>query len=303
VKSNTGLADAIQGLKIPGTDTVLDPALRTQLEAEKVIGVIPKSLLPSSAFNFALDPLTGAVDLSKFTRTFDQSTINDDLIVGGPGNDFIVGGPGNDIIVGGFGNDIIWAGAGQDIIVGREGTDYIIFDSILDFRDRDIVAEDAISNAYADARLGYIRVEEAYGTDLVDPFTTKTGPDVILINSKAFNRGIEPGADGKAIDPFTGKDIGYLKPGTFITGDGTGAAFTKNGQLHAATATVPNSDGPATDDLQPLFYYSPTAGRLFFDRDGIGTSFSDFWMADMGVGVGIPNTAPSAAPSLLIYIY
>ena len=68
-------------------------------------------------------------------------------------------------------------------------------------------------------------------------------------------------------------------------------------------ATVPNSDGPSNDDLQPLFYYSPSAGRLFFDRDGAGTHFGDFWMSDMGVGVGIPDNSPSAAPSILIYIY
>ena len=303
VVNNTDASDPIQGLKLPGTDdTTIDAILRAQLEAEKVIGIIPEALLPKNAFNFALNP-DGTVDLSKFTRTFDSSTINDDLIVGGPGNDFLIGGPGNDIIVGGYGNDIIWAAAGQDIIVGREGTDYIIFDSILDFRDRDIVAEDAISNAYADARLGYIRLEEDYGIDLTNDFTTKTGPDIILINSKAFNRGIEPGADGKAIDPLTGQDIGYLKPGTFITGDGTGPASTKNGQLHVGAATVPNSDGPSNDDLQPLFYYSPSAGSLFFDRDGAGTHFGDFWMSDMGVGVGIPDNSPSAAPSILIYIY
>ncbi|MEB3338588.1 MAG: DUF4114 domain-containing protein, partial [Leptolyngbyaceae bacterium] len=35
VLKNTGLADAIQGLKIPGTDAVLDPIIKAQLEAEK----------------------------------------------------------------------------------------------------------------------------------------------------------------------------------------------------------------------------------------------------------------------------
>lgn len=291
-----------QGLTIPGTN---DPAISDQdrpvLEATKVIGTIPETSLIKNAFAFAFEE-DGNVDLSKFTRTFDTATVNDDLIVGGPGNDFLIGGPGNDIIVGGLGTDIIWAGTGQDIIVGREGVDYIIFDSILEIRDRDVVEQDPISNALPDARLGYIRYEEPYGTDLSSPFTTKTGPDIIMVNSQAFNRGIDP-----TTNPELAAQIGYLKPGTFITGDGSGAAGSKNGQLLVGESTVPQSDGPSLDDLQPLFYYSPVAGRLFFDRDGVGTTFGDFWMTDMGTGglsqLGDLPGIPSASPPILIYIY
>lgn len=291
------VAASVTSITIPGTDADLPAELRSQFEAQKVIGTIPDQLLPRNAFSFAFNE-AGEVDLSRFSPTFDAATVNDDLIVGGPGNDFLVSGPGNDIIVGGAGTDIIWAGAGQDIVVGREGVDFIIFDSILDFRDRDIVEQDAISTAIPDARLGYIRLEEPYGVDLTDPFTTKTGPDIILINSQAFNRGIDP-----LTNPELAAQIGYLQPGTIISGDGTGAAATKNGQLNVGQSTVPNSDGPAADDLQPLFYYSPSAGRLFFDRDGTGTMFGDFWMADMGVGVGLPGGAPPAAPDVLLYVY
>ena len=302
------LADLLQQIAgntteitIPGTDADLPAELRAELEAQKVIGEIPESALPQNAFSFAFNQ-AGEVDLSKFTPTVDPATINDDLIVGGPGNDFLVSGPGNDTIVGGQGTDIIWAGAGQDIIVGRESVDYIIFDSILDFRDRDVVEEDAISNAVPDARVGYIRYEEPYGTELADPFTTKTGPDVLMVNSQAFNRGIDP-----ETNPELAEQIGYLQPGTIISGDGTGAAASQNGQLKIGQSTVPTSDGPAAEDMQPTFYYSPNAGRLFFDRDGTGTAFGDFWMADMangGIGsLELPNGTPTAAPELLIYVY
>ncbi|NKB18077.1 MAG: calcium-binding protein [Pseudanabaena sp. CRU_2_10] len=288
------------GISIPGTDAEIDEELRPELEARKVIGTIPDTSLVNNAFSFAFDS-GGNVDLSRFTRTFDPSSVNDDLIVGGPGEDLLIGGPGNDIIVGGPGTDIIWAGTGQDIIVGREGVDYIIFDSILEFRDRDVVEQDAISNALPDARTGYIRYEEPYGTDLTNPFTTKTGPDIIMVNSKAFNRGIDP-----TTNPELAAQIGYLQPGTIITGDGSGPAATKNGQLNVGIGTVPQSDGPAEDDLQPLFYYSPTAGRLFYDRDGTGAQFGDFWMTDMGTGglsqLELPG-APSASPPILIYVY
>ncbi len=295
------IVDAVTDLTIPGTEAAIPADLREVLEAKKVIGKIPDSLLPRHAFAFALDA-SGQVDLSRFTRTFDATTVNDDVLVGGPGNDVLIGGPGNDILVGNQGVDILWAGTGQDIIVGREGVDYIIFDSILEIRDRDNIPEDPLSNAIPDARTGYIRYEEPYGVDLTDPFTTRTGPDIILVNAKAFNRGIDPDTN-----PELAAQIGYLKPGTFISGDGSGTAATKNGQLNVGVGTVPVTDGPAADDVQPTFYYSPIAGRLFFDRDGSGTGFFDFWMTDMGTAglaeVELPAGTPSAAPAISIYIY
>ncbi|AFY71679.1 Hemolysin-type calcium-binding region [Thalassoporum mexicanum PCC 7367] len=307
------IMQTVTDITIPGTNDPDIPAdLRELLEAEKVIGQIPASLLPGNAFNFALDE-NGIVDLNRFTPAFAPATVNDDLIVGGPGNDFLIGGPGNDIIVGNQGTDIIWAGTGQDIIIGREGTDYIIFDSILEIRDRDDVQQDPISNARADARIGYIRYEEPYGTPLEDPFTTRTGPDILLVNSAAFNRGIDP-----ITNPELAEQIGYLTPGTIISSDGTGTASTKNGQLVVGEGTVPVVNGAAEDDMQPTFYFSTGAARLFFDRDGSGTQFFDFWMSDLGTSGdpndgfppltevnGLPQNFNDIVnpPEILIYIY
>lgn len=315
------------GLKIPGTDEVnisgLTQAQKDALLAERAVGIIPESLLPRGSFGFALDG-AGNVDLSRFFRP-GTSTVNDDLILGGPSNDVLIGGPGNDQIVGGAGQDIIWAGAGQDIVVGGAGLDYIIFDSILDIRDRDVLAPTSAADqsvAQADARTGYIRLEENYGTKLIngagnpnptDQVTT-TGPDIIMINHRAFNRGINA-------DSPMAATIGALQPGTFISGDGRaikadGTLAPKGGQLNVGTGTVPNSNGPAADDLQPTFYYSPTAGRLFFDRDGSGDMFFDYWMTDMGVGIGTTDAFTRAGiveqsqlnqlapvPNVLIYVY
>jgi hypothetical protein len=307
------IISTVTDITIPGTNDPDIPAeLRELLEAEKVIGQIPTSALPLNAFSFVLDE-NGIVDLSRFTPAFSPSTVNDDLLIGGPGNDFLIGGPGNDIIVGNQGTDIIWAGTGQDIVIGREGVDYIIFDSILEIRDRDNVQEDPISNARADARIGYIRYEEPYGTPLEDPFTTRTGPDILLVNSAAFNRGIDP-----TTNPELAAQIGYLTPGTIISSDGTGTAATQNGQLVVGEGTVPVVNGAAENDMQPTFYYSTGAARLFFDRDGTGTDFFDFWMSDLGTGGdpsdgfppltevnGLPENFNDIInpPEILIYIY
>lgn len=272
--------EAISEIIIPGAAQSTDPSVNLS-----GTGKIPDTLLPREAFK-------------NLTPTFDRTSVNNELAVGGPGNDLIFGGPGSDTLVGGLGVDVIIPGPGSDFVIGRESVDYIVYDSILDFRDRDNNPEDPVSNAVPDGRLGYIRLEEPYGTILTDPNTTRTGPDIFLVNSQAFNRGIDP-----TTNPALAAQIGYLKPGTVISGDGTGAAATKNGQLKVGEVTVPTSDGPAADDLQPLFYYSSTAGRLFFDRDGVGTQFADFWMADMAQGTVLPPGTPSAVPTILIYVY
>jgi hypothetical protein len=281
------IANVLQRIVIPGTAQSDDPELLNQF----VVGEIPPALLPRNAFKFALDNLQAfSID------PVNPATVNDDIAIGGPGNDFLIGGPGNDVLIGGPGTDILWAGQGQDVVIGVQGVDYIIFDQITDFRDRDDINDDG--SALPDARLGYIRLAEGYGIDLSDPFTSQTGADIILVNSEAFNRGINPEEN-----PELASQMGYLVPGTVITGDGTGPAATKNGQLKVGEVTVPTSDGPAQDDQQPTFYYSTTAGRLFFDRDGTGARFTDFWMADMAIGTVLPEGAPSAAPNIIIVVY
>jgi Ca2+-binding RTX toxin-like protein len=281
------IAEVLQRIVIPGTEQSDDPELLNQF----VIGEIPEALLPRNAFKFALD------DLQTFNiDPVNPATINDDTVIGSLGNDFLIGGPGNDVLIGGPGNDILWAGQGQDVVIGVQGVDYIVFDQITDFRDRDDINDDG--NALPDARIGYIRLAEGYGIDLTDPLTSQTGPDIILVNSEAFNRGINPDEN-----PELARQIGYLVPGTVITGDSTGPAATKNGQLKVGNVTVPTSDGPADDDFQPTFYWSKDAGRLFFDRDGTGTMFTDFWMADMAIGTVLPEGAPSAAPHIIIVVY
>ncbi|MGA9378625.1 MAG: cupin domain-containing protein [Phormidium sp.] len=272
--------EAITEIIIPGAAESTDPSVNLG-----GTGRIPETLLPREAFQ-------------NLVPTFDKTSVNNELVVGGPGNDLIFGGSGSDTLVGGAGVDVIIPGPGSDFVIGRESVDYIVYDSILDFRDRDNNPEDPISNAVPDGRIGYIRLEEPYGTILTDPNTTRTGPDIFLVNSQAFNRGIDP-----ITNPELAAQIGYLTPGTMISGDGTGTAATKNGQLKVGEVTVPTSDGPAADDLQPLFYYSQTAGRLFFDRDGTGTQFGDFWMADMAQGTTLPPGTPSAVPTILIYVY
>jgi Ca2+-binding RTX toxin-like protein len=235
-------------------------------------GTIPESLLPKTALNLLLP-------------TDAPATVNDDSITGGAGNDLLFGGPGNDTIIGGFGTDVIAIGPGEDAIDGGEGVDYYVFDSLLDL-------------SGTPARINYVRLEPPYGAPLTDPLTARTGPDVILINSQAFNLGIDP-----LTNPGAAARIGFLQAGTIIAGDAIAPNDPKNGQLKVGNSSAVDYDGPQPDDVQPLFYYSSSSGRLIYDRDGAGTDFAGIAIANLGTGIAMPDGTSSVVPNILIYIY
>ncbi|WP_019502109.1 calcium-binding protein [Pseudanabaena sp. PCC 6802] len=235
-------------------------------------GSIPDSLLPKAALNL-LQPANA------------PATVNDDSIVGGAGNDLLVGGPGNDTVLGGLGTDVIVVGPGEDVIDGGEGVDYYAFESLLDL-------------SGTPARINYVRLEPPYGAPLTDPLTARTGPDVILINSQAFNLGIDP-----LTNPNAAARMGFLQPGTIVAGDAIAPNEAKNGQLKVGNSAAVDFDGPQPDDVQPLFYYSSSSGQLIYDRDGAGTDFAGIAIANLGTGIALPEGTSSVVPSILLYIY
>ncbi len=266
VNTLTDRLAAIGKIVVPGAGRSDAPSVN--LDAT---GSIPDSLLPKAVLD-RLQPADA------------PATANDDLIMGGAGNDLLIGGPGNDTVMGGPGTDVIVVGPG-DTIDGGAGVDYYAFDSL----------PDASS---APATINYVRLEPPYGAPLTDPLTARTGPDIILINSQAFNLGIDP-----LTFPDVASRIGALKPGKILAGDAIAPNDPKNGQLKIGESSVIDYDGPQADDLQPLFYYSTTSGILTYDRDGAATEFAGVAIADLGPGIGLPAGTPSVVPNILIYVY
>jgi Ca2+-binding RTX toxin-like protein len=267
VNTLTDSLAAIGAIVVPGAGR--SDASSVNLDAT---GSIPESLLPRAVLN-KLEPANA------------PATANDDLIMGGAGNDLLIGGPGNDTVMGGAGTDVIVVGAGQDVIDGGAGVDYYAFDSLPDA-------------SGSPATINYVRLEPPYGAPLTDPLTARTGPDVILINSKAFNLGIDP-----LTFPDVASRIGVLKSGTILAGDAIAPNDPKNGQLKIGESSVIDYDGPQADDIQPLFYYSTTSGILTYDRDGAATEFAGVAIANLGSGIGLPAGTPSEVPNILIYVY
>jgi Ca2+-binding RTX toxin-like protein len=234
-------------------------------------GSIPETLLPRAV-------------LSKLQPADAPATANDDLIMGEAGNDLLIGGPGSDTVLGGAGTDVIVVGSG-DTVDGGAGIDYYAFDSFPDA-------------SGTTASINYVRLEPPYGFPLTDPLTARTGPDVILINSQAFNLGIDP-----LTFPDVASRIGALKSGTILAGDASAPNDPKNGQLKVGESSVIDYDGPQADDIQPLFYYSTSSGILTYDRDGAATEFAGVAIANLGPGIGLPAGTPSDVPNILIYVY
>ncbi len=266
VNTLTNSLAAIGAIVVPGAGR--SDASSVNLDAT---GSIPESLLPKTVL-YLLQPANA------------PATANDDLIMGEAGNDLLIGGPGNDTVLGGLGTDAIVVGSG-DTVDGGAGVDYYAFDSLPDA-------------SGATARINYVRLEPPYGAPLTDPLTARTGPDVILVNSQAFNLGIDP-----LTFPDVVSRIGALKPGTILAGDAIAPNDPKNGQLKIGESSVIDYDGPQADDLQPLFYYSTTSGILTYDRDGAATEFAGIAIANLGSGIGLPAGTSSVVPNVLIYVY
>jgi Ca2+-binding RTX toxin-like protein len=257
---------AIGAIVVPGAGR--SDASSVNLDAT---GSIPEPLLPRAVLNL-LQPAEA------------PATANDDLIMGEAGNDLLIGGPGSDTVLGGAGTDVIVVGSG-DTVDGGAGIDYYAFDSFPDA-------------SGSTASINYIRLEPPYGAPLTDPLTARTGPDVILINSQAFNLGIDP-----LTFPDVASRIGALKSGTILAGDAIAPNDPKNGQLKIGESSVIDYDGPQPDDIQPLFYYSTTSGILTYDRDGAATEFAGVEIANLGPGLGLPAGTSSIVPNILIYVY
>jgi Ca2+-binding RTX toxin-like protein len=266
VNTLTNSLAAIGAIVVPGAGR--SDASSVNLDAT---GSIPESLLPRAVLN-KLEPANA------------PATANDDLIMGEAGNDLLIGGPGSDTVLGGFGTDVIVVGPG-DTVDGGAGVDYYAFDSFPD-------------TSGSTASINYVRLEPPYGAPLTDPLTARTGPDVILINSQAFNLGIDP-----LTFPDVASRIGALKSGTILAGDAITPNDPKNGQLKIGESSVIDYDGPQPDDIQPLFYYSTTSGILTYDRDGAATEFAGVAIANLGTGIGLPALTPSEVPNILIYVY
>jgi Ca2+-binding RTX toxin-like protein len=267
VNALTDKLAAIGSIVVPGAG--LSDASSVNLNAT---GSIPETLLPRAVLD-RLQPANA------------PATVNDDLVMGGAGNDLLFSGPGNDTIMGGAGTDAIVVGDGEDVVDGGASVDYYVFNSLPD-------------GSTPPPHINYVRLEPPYGAPLTDPLTARTGPDVILINSQAFNLGIDP-----LTFPDVASRIGFLQAGTIIAGDAIAPNDPKNGQLKVGASATIDYDGPQADDIQPLFYYSSTSGQLIYDRDGAATEFAGVAIANLGSGIGLPEGTSSVVPNILIYVY
>ena len=64
-----------------------------------------------------------------------------DKLFGGSGEDFLIGGEGNDQLQGEAGNDHLDGGAGNDRLTGGCGNDTFVFDSVLNKKNKDTIAD------------------------------------------------------------------------------------------------------------------------------------------------------------------
>lgn len=161
--------------------------------------------------------------------------LGNDYLNGGDGNDKLYGKAGNDVLDGGKGNDRLYGSAGNDVLLGWDGND------ALRGSDGDDILKGQAGNDWLSGGSGNDRLTGNAGVDQFVLSTPLEGIDTLL----DFNK-----QEG---DKLLASKSGF----------GGGLAI---GNLLPKQFTIDSAAADASD----RFIYNSSAGKLYFDRDGVG---------------------------------
>ncbi|WP_143523616.1 calcium-binding protein [Pararhizobium arenae] len=212
---------------------------------------------------------------------------------GGLGADKLYTGTGNNSLSGGAGNDILAGGAGADRLNGGADTDAVTYfyasagvtvsltspstnkgDAA---GDTFLSIENISGSAFNDSLAGNSVANTIYGNsgnDVIrgyagnDTLTGASGKDTFI-----FHTALNPTTNVDKITDFSAiDDTIQLENGIFT-------ALTATGALSAAAFRA-NGTGVAADSTDRIVYETDT-GKIFYDRDGSGTSYDGVLFATL----------------------
>ncbi len=249
------------------------------------------------------------------------STLNDNLtgnnginiLNGGAGNDNLSGSSGNDTLIGDAGNDVLTGGLGIDSLDGGLGADTASYSSAtsavtvnlttnlgsLGEANGDILVaiENLIGSNYNDLLTGNSSNNTLTGNNGNDNLTGGAGLDTLLGGNGndtligGVGNDVLTGGAGKDSFRFNSSTEGKDKITDFSVIDdtllisGTGFGGLTAGTL-PTTAFVTGSKATTADHR---FIYNSSTGAVFFDKDGIGNSFTVVQFATLNSGLALTN--------------
>lgn len=263
-------------------------------------GLISSAKYAYYSTSAAIDKLTntgniiGTISLGDGADVFDsRGGTFKGVVDGGLGADKLYAGAGNNKLTGGGGNDILGGGAGADSLDGGADTDaatyfyssagvtvslttpstnkgdaagdtFVSIENINGSTFNDTLSGNSVANTiYGDKGNDVIR---GYAGN--DTLTGASGKDTFIFHT-ALNAttNVDKITDFSAVD-----DTIQLENGIFT-------ALTATGALSAAAFRA-NGTGVAADSTDRIIYETDT-GKIFYDRDGSGTSYDGVLFATL----------------------
>jgi hypothetical protein len=290
-----------------GTDTASYLTSNSAVTVNLTTGIASGGDATGDSF-ISIENATG----SAFNDNLTGNNLNN-ILNGGAGNDNLNGGAGNDSVFGDIGNDVLTGGLGSDTLDGGAGIDTASYATA--------TAAVAVNLATGNGSLGeangdhLIAIENVTGSNYNDILTGNTANNTLTGNNGNDTLNGDAGNDillggsgndvligGLGNDTLTGgvgvdifrfnsinqgidriTDFSVIDDTIAVLGSGFGGLTV--GTLSTSAFVI----GSAATNFSQRFIYNNTNGGLFFDRDGIGTSFSSVQLGTLNSGLSLTN--------------
>jgi Ca2+-binding RTX toxin-like protein len=290
-----------------GTDTVSYLGSNSGVTVNLATGIGSGGDATGDSF-ISIENATG----SAFNDNLTGNNLNN-ILSGGSGNDNLNGGAGNDSIFGELGNDVLIGGLGADTLDGGAGIDtasYATATAAVTVNlttgngtlgeangDRLIAIENLTGSRFNDNLTGNIGNNTLTGNNGNDTLNGGAGNDILLggagndlliggLGNDILTGGVgldnfQFNSSTEGIDRIT--DFSVVDDTISILSSGFGGLTV--GTLSATAFVI----GSAATNFSQRFIYNNTNGGLFFDRDGVGTSFNTVQIATLNSGLSLTN--------------
>ncbi|WP_217312881.1 beta strand repeat-containing protein [Richelia sinica] len=250
---------------------------------------------------------------SGFNDNLTGNTLNN-ILNGGAGNDNLSGSSGNDSVLGDIGNDVLMGGLGADTLDGGAGTDTASYATASAGVSVNLsIGNGTLGEANGDRLIG---IERLTGSNYSDNLIGNTASNTLTANNGNDTLNGDAGTDtliggsgndflvgglgndfltgGTGLDNFrfNSKSEGVDRITDFSVVDDTISILASGfGGLTVGTLSVSRFViGSTATNFNQRFIYNSSNGNLFFDRDGVGTSFSSIQIATLNTGLALTNT-------------
>jgi Ca2+-binding RTX toxin-like protein len=240
----------------------------------------------------SIENLTGSAFDDKLSGTNSTNSL-----IGGGGKDTILGLGGDDSLFGEDGDDVLTGGTGADALTGGNGLDTASYDTAA----ASVVASLTTSAANTGDAAGdtYSSIENLTGSGFADTLTGSIGVNVLVggngddtLNGQLNNDVLTGGAGKDSFLFDTALGVTNIDSITdFSVVDDTirleNAIFTALTTPGVLSAALFKDNFLAPRDADDRILYNSNTGSLFYDADGLGTSFTAVKFASLAAGLSL----------------